>query len=290
MKSSLSVALLAATFLVAAPVAHVLSPLASLDGTQAFAAGNGHGGGNGNAGGNGNGGSRGNSGDHSHGKPDGNGMGNAGPSSRSSASDKKGASSQSKVIPPKKQASVTTKTKPATAATPEKKNIHAQLKGLNSLKRNINGMMNSADPRMAAIRAYITAAGTLQATTTAYQKAQDTTKSAQATLDSLTAQKTELQAKIDANPTDTSLTAQMTELDTKIADATKALADAQTAEANAKTAYDAAVAAAGPVVTDENLTAAITAAESPNTTLSADAMTWAKDQVNRLVGDYAAKI
>ena len=34
-------------------------------------------------------------------------------------------------------------------------NIHAKLAGLNSLNRNINGLMNSSDPRMVDIRSFI---------------------------------------------------------------------------------------------------------------------------------------
>jgi len=43
-----------------------------------------------------------------------------------------------------------------TASVPGKlKNIHAQLAGLNSLNRNINGLMNSSDPRMDGVRDYM---------------------------------------------------------------------------------------------------------------------------------------
>lgn len=41
------------------------------------------------------------------------------------------------------------------------RNLNAQLGGLNSLKRNINGLMNSSDPRMAGIRAYVAAGAKL---------------------------------------------------------------------------------------------------------------------------------
>lgn len=43
------------------------------------------------------------------------------------------------------------------------KNIHAQLGGLNSLNRNINGLMNSADPRMDAIRSFVQSSADLVA-------------------------------------------------------------------------------------------------------------------------------
>lgn len=42
-----------------------------------------------------------------------------------------------------------------------KRSLNAELGRLNSLKRNINGLMNSNDPKMAGIRAYVIANGTL---------------------------------------------------------------------------------------------------------------------------------
>jgi hypothetical protein len=42
-------------------------------------------------------------------------------------------------------------------------NLHAKLGGLNSLKRNINGLMNSSDPRMEDIRAFVEASADLAA-------------------------------------------------------------------------------------------------------------------------------
>lgn len=41
-------------------------------------------------------------------------------------------------------------------------NLHAQLAGLNSLKRNVNGLMNSADPRMEGIREFVLAGAALE--------------------------------------------------------------------------------------------------------------------------------
>ena len=43
----------------------------------------------------------------------------------------------------------------------KEKNIHAQLKGLNSLGRNINGLMNSSDPKMEPFRAIVLAGAEL---------------------------------------------------------------------------------------------------------------------------------
>ncbi len=42
-------------------------------------------------------------------------------------------------------------------------NIHAKLAGLNSLNRNINGLMNSSDPRMVEVRTFIQASADLAA-------------------------------------------------------------------------------------------------------------------------------
>ena len=283
MKTSLSVALLAATMFVAAPAIQSLSPL-SLGDDQAFAAGNGNGGGNGgghgNAGGSGNGGNRGNSADHAHGN---NGKSSAG-STKSNASGKKPGSSSAAVVPPKKSAKptvVATSAKP-NAPAPKPKNIHAQLKGLNSLKRNINGMMNSADPRMAQLRAYITANGDVKATGAALAAAEQNVTDTQKALDDLNAQRTALLAE---SPPPADLDAQLAVLDAKIADATKARDDAVTAKQAALDAYNAAVTAQASAPTLED---ALKAAESPNTTLDANALGWATGEVNRLVDDYAA--
>ena len=40
---------------------------------------------------------------------------------------------------------------------PKPKNLHARLKGLNSLNRNINGLMNSSDPKMDLFREFVMA-------------------------------------------------------------------------------------------------------------------------------------
>ncbi len=53
------------------------------------------------------------------------------------------------------------------------KNVNAQLKGLNSLKRNINGLMNSSDPKMDGFRAFVLAGADAQAA----QEALDSTQS-----------------------------------------------------------------------------------------------------------------
>jgi hypothetical protein len=86
------------------------------------------------------------------GKGNGGGGGNEksqGKSENSSQSNGSGTSSgQAKKA--EKLATLTT-----TEKTAKTKNIKAELAGLNSLKRNVNGLMNSADPRMEAIRTYV---------------------------------------------------------------------------------------------------------------------------------------
>jgi hypothetical protein len=54
------------------------------------------------------------------------------------------------------------------------KNLNAQLAGLNSLKRNINGLMNSADPRMEQIRQYVQAGADLVAVAAELEQAETT--------------------------------------------------------------------------------------------------------------------
>lgn len=98
-----------------------------------------------------------------NGKGGGNGGGNGGGSSN--ASDKSSRASQES-----KGGEITPKGKKAELAetageSPRQRtrNLKAELGGLNSLKRNINGLMNSSDPRMAGIRSYVMASAALVA-------------------------------------------------------------------------------------------------------------------------------
>ncbi|MDX1782025.1 MAG: hypothetical protein R3256_11975 [Thalassovita sp.] len=88
---------------------------------------------------------------------------------------KGGGKKKEKKSKPSNRAGAAKKTKPATKpvktsavkasapqAAPKPKNLHAQLKGLNSLKRNINGLMNSSDPKMAGFRDFVIAAALLE--------------------------------------------------------------------------------------------------------------------------------
>ncbi|MGJ5620096.1 hypothetical protein [Sulfitobacter sp. MF3-043] len=141
----------------------------------AFAKG-GNGGGNGGGGnGGGNGGGKGaDKGGNSGGKSAGNGRskassGNVKKSSGRSIARSWGQGSKvSKSQGNKSQASKSTRSNSSvkTATTnskrppelaPRTKNLHAQLKGLNSLNRNINGLMNSSDPKMEGFRDFVEA-------------------------------------------------------------------------------------------------------------------------------------
>jgi len=139
----------------------VLTPVSPLDnlilgGTEAFAK------------------SKGNSGNANKNKGGGNSQSSRSKSSKSSNSGNAGAggnSGQGGSSSKNKHATTTQQTQVASpsdtdveddsvAPVPQvspKRNLHAQLGGLNSLKRNINGMMNSSDPRMEGIREYILA-------------------------------------------------------------------------------------------------------------------------------------
>ncbi|MEO6395632.1 MAG: hypothetical protein ABIO40_06945 [Devosia sp.] len=133
-----------ATLMLAAPLPFELG-IASL-GVSAAYAGNGKGNGNGN----GNGGGGGNGGGQSHSQ---------------SAQSNDDTSSSNKPEKAKGHGS-------AAAADEEdedettghgKGNLHSKLAGLNSLNRNINGLMNSSDPRMVEIREFVQASADLAA-------------------------------------------------------------------------------------------------------------------------------
>lgn len=123
--------------LIAAPV---LTNQTALSDLQAIAKDKGNSGGGGGGSENGNGG--------------GNGGGSTGESRKSEGTGKKVAATEELT---------TTKAAKATKT----KNLNAQLAGLNSLKRNVNGLMNSSDPRMEQIRGYIEASAALETATAA---------------------------------------------------------------------------------------------------------------------------
>ena len=132
-----SVAILAAPFVVGG------AGVWDFPGFAAHAEKGGNGGGNGGGSGGGGGG---NSGGESHGK--------SGESHGSSATSKSGGDDSGETI--------TVASKKGTATELSERNFHAQLAGLNSLKRNINGLMNSSDPRMEGIREFVEAGAALE--------------------------------------------------------------------------------------------------------------------------------
>lgn len=160
--------------LIAAPVLMNQTALSDL---QAIAKDKGNGGGNSDGGGgNGNGGGNGGGSENSNaGGNGGSGGGSNGQSNKSEAKGKKVADTEV----------VTTTGKAAKAA--KTKNLNAQLAGLNSLKRNINGLMNSSDPRMELVRGYVGASAALETATVALEGAEAALAGLQATLDTYVA-------------------------------------------------------------------------------------------------------
>jgi hypothetical protein len=65
------------------------------------------------------------------------------------------------------------------------RNLNAELGGLHSLNRNINGMMNSSDPRMDGVREFIVASGELEAATADLADATEARDQAQLAYDAL---------------------------------------------------------------------------------------------------------
>jgi hypothetical protein len=124
--------------LIAAPV---LTNQTALSDLQAIAKDKGNGGGNSDGGGGGGGGNG--NGGGSENSNGGGGGGSNGQSNKSEGKSKKVADTEA----------VTTTTKAAKVA--KTKTLDAQLAGLHSLKRNINGLMNSSSPRMEKMRTFV---------------------------------------------------------------------------------------------------------------------------------------
>jgi hypothetical protein len=141
--------------------------------SSAAVAGNGNGNGNGGDGGNGNGngGGQGNSGGdqgNSGNSGSGNGSGNDGGNGNSRASRNATTETSGSVGTGKGQSRAKTGATEIASAEGDSprertRNLKAELAGLNSLKRNINGLMNSSDPRMDGIREFIVASVALSA-------------------------------------------------------------------------------------------------------------------------------
>jgi hypothetical protein len=165
-------------------------------GITAAQAGNGHG----NGGDGGNGGGNGNGSEHGNGN-----------SNSSSAHENKSSGGGGN---PHKSSSADETATTETASTKGNGNLHAKLGGLNSLKRNINGLMNSADPRMDDIRAFVQASADLAAAQANLAQAQLDLAAAQGAYDLLAASL--LPTPYDGDATayaDTSLAALQTRLD-----------------------------------------------------------------------------
>lgn len=168
------------------------------------------------------------------------------------------------------------------------KNLSAQLGRLNSLKRNINGLMKSSDPHMAEIRTYILNSVELTKAEASLAAAQTSLADAQAQYDAAVAAHDQAVADYNAalaNP-DTATTADSSGVDA-------ALATMQAAEANlaaaqtAVTSAEAAVAEYQALTTDEVLTNALL--EGSNTGVVTPAiLEWSKSVLG--VGDEIGAI
>ena len=129
-----------------------LSPLGIIaDLSPAFAKGGGNGGGNGGGGGGNSGGSHGGGSSNS-----GSGKGSAHSSGKNENGHSTGKTKSTKQTLTAKGAVKKTTSVETLAEKPAKKPA-AELAGLNSLKRNYHALLNTADPKMAAIKAFATA-------------------------------------------------------------------------------------------------------------------------------------
>ncbi|WP_192803841.1 hypothetical protein [Sinorhizobium alkalisoli] len=132
-----------------APVASIALGTAEL----AFAKGGNGGGGNGNGGGNGKGGGNGNGGSHGKGHSTGGKQDKAGKSNRDAGDLLK--SLFTRGTKTKKTIKSAKVPKTGSVATIKPKSVKSDTAGLSSLKRNYHAYLNSNDPRMAAISAYV---------------------------------------------------------------------------------------------------------------------------------------
>ena len=173
--SMTAVALLAAPVLLNGSVPYI-SDISAIAGNGN---GNGNGGGNGNSGGNGNGGGNSGGNGNGHSSSDDSSSNSSTASASSGGSDNAGSGKKKK-----KAVEEDIEAAELEGTTTKTKNLNPQLGRLNSLKRNINGLMNSSDPKMDGIREFIIANGTLA--------------DAQAELETATQQLADAQAAFDA--------------------------------------------------------------------------------------------
>lgn len=292
--------------LVAAPVvlnATPFSDLSALAGGKGNA--NGHGGDHGNSGNGGGNSSKagGNSAGNGGGASNGNGNGASKPAAGTEA----------------------TLTAEANGKAEKVKNFNAQLAGLNSLNRNINGLMNSADPRMVLVRELVLASADLAAATAALEGAETLLGELQATFDTylntyvstsglvaydgstvyleptlqgLTDRLALLDAAILADPTNqaaideqAALTAALLEINAS------AELSAVTAQQGVVQGLDGELAAREDATSEEALKAALLATANPDGVtevgddayLTPEILAWAQDKIDALAADYVAQ-
>lgn len=188
------------------------------------------------------------------------------------------------------------------------KNVHAQLGGLNSLKRNINGLMNSADPRMEAVRSFVQASAQLVATQAELSNARGDLGSARDAYNGLAA--TLLPVAYDGDPAayadlsiaalslrlealnaalaldseNTGISEEITSLSTAIL-TLQASPELQTlTDVQLQVDTLAALEAEGIAATDDATLVAALNGASNDGSLSDDALLWARQQLG--VGDY----
>lgn len=297
--------------LIAAPVLMsqtALSDLSAIAKDKGNGGGNSEGGGGGEGGGNGggNGGERGNGGGNGNGNGDGGG-------------------SESKKSEGKAKKVADTETLTTTAKAAKTKNLNAQLAGLNSLKRNINGLMNSSDPRMELVRDYVEASAALEAATAELEGAEALLGDLQTALDDFVGSAVTTAAlsafdgsTVYADPTLQGLNDRLAELDAAIAldplnqaaideqaALTAVLADiAASAEAAAVTeqqgvvdGLEGEIAGLEELTTEQALKAALLAAANKNRVaeaggeayLTPEIMAWATARIDALTDQYQAQ-
>ena len=137
--------------------------------------GNGNGGGNSDGGGSDNGGGNSDHGNSGGSESNSGGNGNGG---NGNGGNGNGGGKEKKVATTEEVTSST-----ETGKASKTKNLNAQLAGLNSLNRNINGLMNSSDPRMEQIREFIEAGAALEAAQDELAAAEQTLAGLQAAFD-----------------------------------------------------------------------------------------------------------
>jgi hypothetical protein len=263
----------------------------------AMAAKGGNGGENGSGNGGGNGG--------------GNGSDNGGGKSRSES-----ASGNGQSVGKGKKSSTAGELSTAKADGADKeRNIKAQLAGLNSLKRNINGLMNSADPRLAGIRQFVVASAQAEAALADARAAEDALNGAKSDYmalvrelglsgyadyspSALQTRLNQVESLLSADPSNADLIAEQEALAAAlpVLEQSPELAAVYDALA-AFTAAEQAAAAAGSAANEDSLRAALLMAANENRRsdayLTDDIMAWANSLLGvggsrGLIDDYVA--